>query len=92
MNFIFSVILSTFSRLVIFDDLADLAAGLPEGIFQTKNPNLGKFWRDLQCCTAIKYNVSAICYILWPFGKLVVIWYIFPRFGIMYREKSGNPA
>jgi hypothetical protein len=22
---------------------------------------------------------------------LVVIWYIFPRFGILYQEKSGNP-
>jgi hypothetical protein len=22
----------------------------------------------------------------------VVIWYILPRFGISYREKSGNPA
>jgi hypothetical protein len=22
----------------------------------------------------------------------VVIWYISPRFGILYREKSGNPA
>jgi hypothetical protein len=21
-----------------------------------------------------------------------VIWYIFPRFGILYQEKSGNPA
>jgi hypothetical protein len=29
------------------------------------------------------------------FGHLVyfvVIWYIFPRFGILYLEKSGNPA
>jgi hypothetical protein len=22
----------------------------------------------------------------------VVIWYIFPRFGILYQEKSGNPG
>jgi hypothetical protein len=22
----------------------------------------------------------------------VVIWYIFPRLGILYREKSGNPG
>jgi hypothetical protein len=34
----------------------------------------------------------AIWYILGPFGNLVVIWYIFPRFGILYREKSGNPG
>jgi hypothetical protein len=25
-------------------------------------------------------------------GSLVVIWYIFSRFGILYQEKSGNPA
>jgi hypothetical protein len=31
-------------------------------------------------------------YILWSFGNLVVIWLIFPRFGIFYPEKSGNPA
>jgi hypothetical protein len=29
------------------------------------------------------------------YGRLVhfkVIWYIFPRFGMLYREKSGNPG
>jgi hypothetical protein len=38
-------------------------------------------------------------YILWLFGifnghllQFVVIWYIFPRFGILYQEKSGNPG
>jgi hypothetical protein len=44
-------------------------------------------------------------YILWPLGQflrsigifyvqlvyLVVVWYIFPRFGLLYQEKSGNP-
>jgi hypothetical protein len=23
---------------------------------------------------------------------VMVIWYIFPRFGLLYQEKSGNPA
>jgi hypothetical protein len=27
--------------------------------------------------------------ILWSFG---IFWYIFPRFDILYHEKSGNPA
>jgi hypothetical protein len=36
--------------------------------------------------------VMAIWYMLWPFGNLVVLWYIFPRFGILCLEKSGNPA
>jgi hypothetical protein len=25
-------------------------------------------------------------------GHLVFIWYIFPAFGIVYQEKSGNPV
>jgi uncharacterized membrane protein YuzA (DUF378 family) len=35
--------------------------------------------------------ITAIWYILWPLGNLVTIWYIFPRFGILRGEKSGNP-
>jgi hypothetical protein len=55
--------------------------------FQTKNPNLGKFWRALEGKKiGIFYGhleyISAIWYILWPFGNLVAIWSIFPRFGI----------
>jgi hypothetical protein len=30
-------------------------------------------------------------YIPWPFNYLVAVWYIFPRFGILYQEKSGKP-
>jgi hypothetical protein len=30
--------------------------------------------------------------ILWQFGDFVVIWYIFPHFGILYQDKSGNPG
>jgi hypothetical protein len=51
--------------------------------FQTKNPNLGKFWRDLQ--SKILVYVTVIWHILRPFGifcghlaYLMVIWYIFP--------------
>jgi hypothetical protein len=29
--------------------------------------------------------------ILWLFGNLEAFWYIFPRFGILCQEKSGNP-
>jgi hypothetical protein len=28
----------------------------------------------------------------WLFEIVVLIWYIFPRFGILCQEKSGNPA
>jgi hypothetical protein len=30
--------------------------------------------------------------IFWPFGNVVVIWYIFTHFGILCQEKSGNPG
>jgi hypothetical protein len=58
--------------------------------FQTKNRNLGKFWRVLQWKMLV---------FLWPFdifyAHLVYfdeIWYIFPRLGILYQEKSGIPG
>jgi hypothetical protein len=63
--------------------------------FQTKNSNLGKFWRVLQ------WKILEYFMIIWSilqlleifYGHLVyfvVIWYIFPRFDILYQEKSGN--
>jgi hypothetical protein len=58
--------------------------------FQTKNSNLGKYWRALESKRLV-YSVD-IWYILWPFGDLEAIWYIFPRFGILCPEKSGNPS
>jgi hypothetical protein len=36
-------------------------------------------------------HIMAFWYILWPFGNLVAIQYVFPRFGIFCQEKSGNP-
>jgi hypothetical protein len=47
--------------------------------------NVATFYAHLEYTTAIWY-------ILWPFGNLVVIWFIFPRFGILYQVKSGNPG
>jgi hypothetical protein len=41
---------------------------------------------------AIRNITTAVWYILWPFGNLVAIWYISPRFGTLDKEKSGNPA
>jgi hypothetical protein len=63
--------------------------------FQTKNRTLGKFLENL-----VKEDVCmAIVSILLPngifYGHLVhfmVILYIFPRFGLLYQEKSGNPG
>jgi hypothetical protein len=37
-------------------------------------------------------SIMDLWYNLWPFGKLVVMWYILPRFGILCHEISGNPG
>jgi hypothetical protein len=54
--------------------------------FQTKNPNLGTFcsaleWKVLFICYGYLEYFTAIWYILWPFGNVVLIWYVFLRFG-----------
>jgi hypothetical protein len=59
--------------------------------FQTKNSNLGKFWRALEWKRLVYFifvwNIlRPLWYILWPFCNLVAIWYIFPRFGILCQE------
>jgi hypothetical protein len=61
--------------------------------FQTKNPDLGKFKRTLDWKMLIYFMV--IWNILETFGifydhlvHFLLIWY---GFGILYREKSGNP-
>jgi hypothetical protein len=58
--------------------------------FQTKNPNLGQFLRDLQWKLLVYF--MAIWPILRPFdtfnGYLVYVYY---NFGMLYQEKSGNP-
>jgi hypothetical protein len=65
--------------------------------FQTKNTNLGKFWRALDWKMYIYF--MAIWKILRTLGifydylvHFVFIWCIFSGFGIMYQEKSGNPG
>jgi hypothetical protein len=37
-------------------------------------------------------NFMFFCYILWTFGIVGGNLPIFSRFGILYQEKSGNPA
>jgi hypothetical protein len=36
--------------------------------------------------------ITAIWYYLWTSGNLVAFWYISHHFGILRREKSGNPG
>jgi hypothetical protein len=65
--------------------------------FQTKNPNLGKFcrvllWKILGLFYDHLVYFTAIGNILWPFGIFCGILVCFPRLGILYLEKSGNPG
>jgi hypothetical protein len=64
--------------------------------FQTKNSNLGPFWRALD--RKIWIYFMAIWNILQTVGicsdhlvHFVLIWYIFSGFDYMYKETSGNP-
>jgi hypothetical protein len=56
-----------------------------------------KFWRVLQWKILVYFmTIRSIlrpqeiyyCHLVY----FVVVWYIFPRFGILYEEKSGNPG
>jgi hypothetical protein len=44
----------------------------PDGLFSNQNPNLGKFWRDLEFKRSV-YSL-AIWNILQPFGTFLAIW------------------
>jgi hypothetical protein len=35
---------------------------------------------------------SSVWYISWHLDIFLVIWYISPRFGMSYQDKSGNPG
>jgi hypothetical protein len=68
---------------------------LPDGtyVFKPKS-QFGKILEGIaKECVSIFYEYLvyyiANWYILWT--CFVVIWYIFPHFGIMCQEKSGNP-
>jgi hypothetical protein len=69
----------------------DLLTGLPDGIFPKPKiliwANFGWYWNEKGCylyyIAIWNVCISAIWNILWAFGNLVAIWYIFPRFGIL---------
>jgi hypothetical protein len=66
--------------------------------FETKNPNLSTFVRGLWIENVVLFFISleyfkSIWYILGYIGIFYGHFvYIFPRFGILRQEKSGNPA
>jgi hypothetical protein len=88
-----------FSKLgwILFRNLIPPFQGCQMVCFQTKNPNLGKFWRVLQWKMMVYFidTWSILRSFIIFYGHLVqfvAIWYIFSGFGIFYKEKSGNPA
>jgi hypothetical protein len=54
---------------------------------------LGMCWRTLEWKRFYGHleYISDTWYTLWSFGNFGVMKYIFPRFGILCQEKSGNP-
>jgi hypothetical protein len=65
--------------------------GLPDGLFS--NQKLGKLWRGLEWKMPVYFMVIwKLLQSIWPFGDGVAIWYVFPRFALLWQEKSGNPV
>jgi hypothetical protein len=58
--------------------------------FQTKDPDLGKFCRALEW-ERLVYSL-AIWKILRPFRNLVVLWNIFPTFGVPTADISEQQS
>jgi hypothetical protein len=63
--------------------------------FQTKNPNLGQFLRALSLeNVGIFYGHLEYLSDIWKFNdhlvRFVLIWYIYPNFGIMYQENLAT--
>jgi hypothetical protein len=64
--------------------------------FQTENSNLDIFWKALESKFLIYFMALGIFMVIWY--KLWLFWYIlwylihFPRFGMLYQKKSGNPV
>jgi hypothetical protein len=70
---------------------------LPDGIFSDQKSQFGYIWQGLETeniglfCGHL-FCFVANCSISSPFGIFLVVWDTFPRFGMLYHEKSGNPA
>jgi hypothetical protein len=70
--------------------------GLPDGIFSNQKSQFGKILEGLAMEDVGIFNdhlvqFTVIWYILWPFGRFMVIWHIFSCFGMLH-QKSGNPG
>jgi hypothetical protein len=76
-----------------FSKLAAAGQGCQMAYFKTKNRFLGKFlMEDVGMFHGHLVLLKSIWYILWPFGKCNGYLVYFSHFGMLYPEKSGNPA
>jgi hypothetical protein len=66
-------------------------------IFQTKNPNLGKFWRAFEWKMLVYFTTiwnilqPFSIHNLWPFGIVCGHLVFFPRFGMLGSRKIWQP-
>jgi hypothetical protein len=70
---------------------------LPDGFFSDQKSQFGHILEDLGMENVVINSghldyFATIGYILWEFDNFVVLGYVFPRFDILYSEKSGNPG
>jgi hypothetical protein len=78
-------------------NITGLEQGCQMVCFQTKKSQFGLILEGFRMEIAgifyghLEYYM-AICDIFWPFGNVVVIWYILPCFGILCQDKSGYPG
>jgi hypothetical protein len=71
--------------------------GLPDGIFSNQISQLGSILEGLVMeDVGISNGYLVFLRLLDIFYEhllyFLVIWYIYPRFGMLYQEKSGNPG
>jgi hypothetical protein len=70
--------------------------GLPDGIFSNQKSLFGYILEGRavprQCWYFCGHSehFTTIWYVRWPFGVFCVHLVHFPRFGMLYQEKSGN--
>jgi hypothetical protein len=74
-------------------------AGLPDVMFSNQKFQFVSILEGLKIKKRLVYSTygnldyfTAILYIVWPFGNVVVIWYILPRFGILCGRKIWQPC
>jgi hypothetical protein len=70
---------------------------LPDGLFSNQKSKFGKIlevlaMEDVGILYGHLVHFKVFCYILWTLGIVRGNFVYFSLFGILYEEKSGNPA